>query len=408
MSDELLKEKLRLIEESRVPETPAPPRRKLAYIREISDISHICSSSEKVVATVDGWKVAVDPRMFNKGDLALFIEIDAFLPAADKRFKSLGALQIYNEIPGYRVQTRVFGSGKNKVLSQGILLPLADFPEVNDTIQILRDGLSWLKSKEVIKKLILMFHEGMDFSELLKITKWVEPEEKTVSQLGHFPTLIHKTNHERVQKCPNLFTKAKYKHRVYQESVKMDGTSMTVYFVNNGNEAAYRSLHRMHPGCVGAHMIWPNGRFGVCSHHHDLNELGDSMYWAAARAAGLPAKLARLGRSVAVQGELCGDGIHRNREGLPPGAREFFVFAIWDIDRQAYLHPRETERRAGELGLKHVPVLGYVRIRDIASSQDDLLQRAARRDGEGLVFKCVQDGRWFKVISNTYLLENDL
>lgn len=55
--------------------------------------------------------------------------------------------------------------------------------------------------------------------------------------------------------------------------------------------------------------------------------------------------------------------------------------------------------------LKHVKVMGYHRLRDIAESHEDLISLAEVRGGEGLVFKSCVDDRWFKVLSPQWIVE---
>lgn len=84
---------------------------------------------------------------------------------------------------------------------------------------------------------------------------------------------------------------------------------------------------------------------------------------------------------------------------------------MFDIDRQERLKPGETVLRTKQLGIQHVPVFGEVNLHAIASSNKDLLKRAEGtgingKQREGLVYKNVVDGRWFKVIANDYLLNH--
>jgi RNA ligase (TIGR02306 family) len=158
-------------------------------------------------------------------------------------------------------------------------------------------------------------------------------------------------------------------------------------------------------------MVRQNGRIGVCSRNQDLHEFGGSKFWELARKYQLPEKLERIGKNLAIQGELVGNTICKNRLGYKKGEHDFFVFSIFDVDQQRYLNPRETEKRTSQIGLKHVPVLGYVKIQDIAKSRDDLLHRAEGigmngKKREGLVYKNVDNGQAFKVIANNYLLSH--
>jgi ATP-dependent RNA circularization protein (DNA/RNA ligase family) len=63
------------------------------------------------------------------------------------------------------------------------------------------------------------------------------------------------------------------------------------------------------------------------------------------------------------------------------------------------------------LGLKHVPVHGYIVLNETAQTIGQILDRAegqgingAKR--EGIVFKHVESGFSFKAISNSYLLKH--
>lgn len=214
------------------------------------------------------------------------------------------------------------------------------------------------------------------------------------------------TTNQILQDCPNLFTKPKYNFYDYQESVKLDGASMSVYFVKSCTNK-FHDLNPLPEGELGSNMALKNGRFGVCSKNNDLHELAPCHfgYWKVALLNDLPAKLAKLNRNIAIQGEICGPAINQNREKLDK--TQFYVYAMWDIDAQKYLEPGLVEKMAYKLGLQHVPVIRYVRIRSIAGCHNDLRRLADERPGEGLVYKCVRDGRSFKVHSPAYKVRHN-
>src|SRR5690606_28178781 len=125
------------------------------------------------VATVDGWKVVVKKGEFKVGDIAVYFEIDSFLPESDPRYAFLmKSKRTFNGVVGHRLRTiRLRGQ-----VSQGLLLPIHEFPE------------AWYVSYKTL-------------DELLGITKWEKP---LPSQLagkvkGYFPSFIRKTDQERVQ-----------------------------------------------------------------------------------------------------------------------------------------------------------------------------------------------------------------
>ncbi|ROW13172.1 hypothetical protein VPNG_04858 [Cytospora leucostoma] len=367
-------------------------------------------------AEIDGWTCQVPPRAFREGEIVLYFENDSFLPAADNRFASLRPLQTFDGNLGYRVKTRRFGTDEIKIVTQGYLYPVEKFPEIWDEVSIVRQVVAMVPtslSERTVNLIILAIYRQTNWAESLGIKKWVATQpiqpQSEHSRLGNFPKRIFSgTDITRLQDCPNLFWHAKYQNRTYQESVKMDGASMTVYFVRK-NSRYFDELNPL-PEKVGPNSVLGNSRFGVCSKNYDLNELKpcNHGYWRTALQYDLPSKLSKLGRNIAISGELCGDGINGNREGIPSGKKEFFVYWIFDIDRQKRLDPREVIVRAEQLGLKHVPVLGYVKIPEIAEGHRDLQKRADEKQGEGLVFKCLEDGRSFKVLSNIYLEKHDV
>jgi ATP-dependent RNA circularization protein (DNA/RNA ligase family) len=124
------------------------------------------------------------------------------------------------------------------------------------------------------------------------------------------------------------------------------------------------------------------------------------------------------GRSIAVQGELIGEGIQGNKEKIK--GHKFFIFDIWDIDAQQYVpmsqrHGFYTAMVAMNTDMKqyvaHVPVLDLaMKLGDDFKTIDDILAFADgpsyNRDTmrEGVVFKSRDGAFSFKAISNKWLL----
>ena len=455
-------------------------KRKLVTVRRIASLAPV--NQKHSVATVDGWKVVVqNDRGFVEGNLVVFFEVDSFVPARSK-FDALfadtaGPLVSFDNEEGYRVGSQTWTDWrKNEIISQGHIFHLADFPHIEKKVRDLRME----RSRTHTDTQFADFIRGVDFSDALGVKKWesaaaaaATARESPGSRPGDGgiaddnlkgseaapaaptahpkpPAFVRKTDMERVQNCPNLFTKAKYRHFVFQESLKMDGATTTVYFVRR-DSPYFASLPPLPspPAAAAAyeatflrHAVHPDGRFGVCSRNRDLlphlllppppssssdpaqvhahaNTHTLALYWQAAIDAGLHRTLPALGRSVAVQAELVGPAIQGNPYGYRPGrdAHELFVFAAVDVDGAPpssssspsspppRWHPRKVEALAARLGLRHVPVLGYGTIWSVARCHRDLLDRAELKRGEGLVFKSCDDGRWFKVLSNRWILE---
>ena len=47
----------------------------------------------------------------------------------------------------------------------------------------------------------------------------------------------------------------------------------------------------------------------------------------------------KFGRNIALQGEIMGEGIQGNNEGLK--GQDFYLYNIWDIDTKCYVSPAE-------------------------------------------------------------------
>lgn len=398
---------------------------RLVSIRKIKSVNETKVENRWLtLAEIDGWLCLVPNRSFKPGDLVLYFQIDSFLPVSNAEFGKQQPLITLGGKLGHRVKTKRLGTGAETVTVQGLVYPLEKFPEIHTEVQIVRESMERINTSESqMSAIILALYRNENWAEKLGVLKWSETKQalndvqQQQAKVGKLPThLFPKTDISRLEDCPILFTKQKYKRLEYQESVKMDGTSMTVYFMNKQSRL-YQLLNAIPTTTEtgpGPHMELENGRFGVCSKNQELHELAGSKgdptgYWAAALRLDLPAKMARLGHNIAIQGELCGHNINQNRERIASEQAEFFVFGMYHMDTRKHIDPRKVVVRAQELGLQHVPVLGYFKIQDIAGDREDLKKRARQREGEGLVYKCLQDGgRSFKVISSTYLLEHNL
>jgi RNA ligase (TIGR02306 family) len=118
-------------------------------------------------------------------------------------------------------------------LSQGLLLPLNMFPDVN------------------------FVDKDKDYSEDIGVIKWEQPIPACLGGdvEGMFPTsLMPKTDQERIQNLSKWFDK--YKDIIFEETEKLDGSSCTIY--------------------------WNEDKFGVCSRNLDLTESESNSFWKIA------------------------------------------------------------------------------------------------------------------------------
>jgi RNA ligase (TIGR02306 family) len=340
--------------------------RKLASIRRIADIQPIQGADAIVVATVDGWKVVVKKDEFQVGDLAVYLEIDSWVPTELAAFLSKGQEpREYNSVKGERLRTiRLRGQ-----VSQGLLLQLSEQLKDSVVIYNLNTGTS------------TVIEEGADLTEFLGIQKWEAPiPAQLAGQVrGMFPTsLIPKTDQERIQNC---FQEIQDKGDVtYEVTMKLDGTSCTIF-------------------------RW-EGELRVCSRNLELKvneENKDNTLVSMALKIG-----DNIPEGFAFQGELMGPGIQGNREGFKE--HRFFVFDVFDIRRHEYYSPRVRRAFCHTLELEHVPVLG-----EDWRAPESVEAGLALAEGpsithkvrEGLVWKCNKDPSFsFKIISNQFLLKS--
>lgn len=102
--------------------------RKLASIQRIWKIEPIEGADRIELAHVLGWQCVVNKGQFQPMDIAVYFEIDSFLPIRDEfefmRSSSYKKTDIMGE--GFRLRTMRFRGQ----ISQGLLLPISQFPEI--------------------------------------------------------------------------------------------------------------------------------------------------------------------------------------------------------------------------------------------------------------------------------------
>jgi RNA ligase (TIGR02306 family) len=370
--------------------------RKLATIRRIADIQPIEGADAIEVATVDGWKVVIKRGEFEVGDLAVYLEIDSWVPHELAPFLSKGSVpREYNGVKGERLRTiKLRGQ-----VSQGLLLPVDHvdgYPFITGWFH--EDGIGT----------IVIAAEGRDVTECLNIQKWEAPIPAQLQgqAKGTFPTsLIPKTDQERIQNCfGDIQKRAKrfatekvwnsdtqtldersvvipddFEEPTYEVTLKLDGSSMTIF-------------------------RW-EGELRVCSRNMELKineENKDNTFVAMALKIG-----DKIPDGFAFQGELMGPGIQGNREGFKE--HQFFVFDIFNIQEHVYLRPFARRLECKQRGLDHVPMFGYVWYAPesvesgLAIAEGPSINHKIR---EGLVWKCNEDPSFsFKTISNKFLLK---
>lgn len=334
--------------------------RKLATVQMIEDVLPIEGAEFIEKIRIKGWWCVAKKGEFKKGDKCIYHEIDSLLPPVEQyNFLAKGTslkktiIDTGKEVEGYRLKTvRLRGQ-----ISQGLALPLSLF-KMDETLGI-----------------------DTDVSELLNIYKYNPPLDASISgdAKGYIPGYIPRTDEERVQNCIPLLEQ--YKGHHFYGTSKIDGTSCTFFKYEN--------------------------EFEACGHNINFKESNRNIFWILAKKYDLINKLLE---GYAVQGEVAGEGIQKNRLKLK--GVDFYSFYVFDIKNHQYLELDDMNIFIKDLGLKMVPVIYEDFILD--HSCDELLKLAdipsplnPDLPQEGIVFRLKgnTDKISFKVISNEYLLK---
>ena len=93
----------------------------MATIRKIDNIESIDGADLIQVATIGGWKVVIKKDEYKIGDLAIYFEIDSWIPTEMAPFLSKGhEPRVYNGVKGEKLKSIKLRG----VCSQGLLLKL--------------------------------------------------------------------------------------------------------------------------------------------------------------------------------------------------------------------------------------------------------------------------------------------
>jgi RNA ligase (TIGR02306 family) len=350
--------------------------RKLASVQRVLEVLPIENADAIELIRINGWQCVTKKGEFRSGDLGVYLEIDS-IPPDTERFRFLwtpkpktpdstdmGLIAEPLERPAkFRIRTmRLRGA-----LSQGLFLPLTSFPELAGA------GVS----------------EEDDVTALLQIEKYEPPQPAGMGDWrAAFPAFVPKTDEMRVQSVPNVLDELRGKP--YAITLKYDGTSATY--------------------CVDSR----DASFHACGRNQSIHE-GANLYWQMARKYDIEAVLRQFPQ-YAVQGEIVGPGIQKNRLGLKEVS--FFVFNVYDIRGACYLGHRETREFLSRAG---IPMVETIEIGEaFAYEQEDLLTLAEGKyagttnEREGIVIRPQEEqqsptlgGRLsFKAISNRFLLKD--
>lgn len=342
--------------------------RKLATLRKIDSLSPIEGADVIEKATIDGWNVVVKKGEFKEGDDCLYFEIDSLLPDWPQ-YEFLRKSSWNDKLGKYRLKTAKLRG----VVSQGLALPLSSFSDMN---------INWS-----------LYNTGDNLTELFEVEKYEPPIPVSLGgDVNKFTWPISKTDEERVQNIPEVINKIVGKP--YYITVKLDGSSASFMLTKNDEGEI---------------------EFHACSRNYSIRRKEGNTIWKIADKYNIEKKLKdwylATGEMLALQGEIVGPGIQKNKLNLPD--HDFYIFNIVDV---------ETNKRKCQESMftmfPHIPMVPLLESGDSFSyNMEDILEMAegkyrdhipsavAKQEMEGIVIRSKDQSISFKAISNRFLLK---
>lgn len=383
--------------------------RALAYPVIIEEIRPIPNYDRVEHARVGGWWCIVQKDVFNVGDKALYIEVDSRVPSNDKRFEFL-------EKRHYKVKTLKMC----KVYSQGLIMPLSDFPELKDK-EIHEDvtkllGITYYVEEDNARKAksnpnekynrMAARHRNLAKKPWFKwLMKRLWGRKLLFVFLGNakdkpkqFPSWIKKTDEDRIENVMWMLDDKE----PYVITEKIDGTSTTAFLDTTGKK--------------------PD--FGVCSRNvrqidenqeSYISQMNDcpNVYWEMVFKYNMEDALKKIAKEykvdrVVLQGETYGLAVQGNKYKLDE--RRFAAFnLVFDGVRLGSIQAKEI------LDKYDIPFVPIIEADYILPNQDEFEEFKKSADGKSMINnKCLREGfvyrsqdgqKSFKNVSRKFLLK---
>lgn len=386
-------------------------KRALAYTVTVDEIREIPGYDRVEHARVGGWWIIVAKAdNIKPGDICVYFEVDSKVPATDERFAFL-------EKRNYKVKTLKMC----KVFSQGLLMPIALFPEIK-TIEVHIDVTDLLSIKyavdednerkaakvnkdkkyqsmaarnaKLFKKPFFRWLMRREWGRKLLFAFFGKKKDNPRGWPTHFE-FIHKTDEER---CENMPWVLGYE-RPLIVTEKLDGTSTTFIL-----ERKDRNKYEFY---VLSRNVRQADEKQECYHDHNI-------YWDMAFKYNIENKLmGYLQRYpelsyVCVQGESVG-----SVQGNPLKLKEDQFFAFNFIDSEHGRYDSVTGRAICDLmDIPWVPILDTEF--HMPTDMEEFKQMATAPSAvnpdvmrEGIVLRDPTNDFSFKNVSREYLMKHN-
>lgn len=387
-------------------------KRALAYTVTVDEIREIPGYDRVEHARVGGWWIIVAKAdNIKPGDMCVYFEVDSKVPATDERFAFL-------EKRNYKVKTLKMC----RVFSQGLLMPIALFPELGEEPEIHTDVTEQLGIKyavdednerkaakvnkdkkyqsmaarhvKLFKKPFFRWLMRREWGRKLLFIFFGKKKDNPRGWPTHFPH-IHRTDEERIENLPWVLGY----ERPLIVTEKLDGTSTTFILERKGkNKYEFYVLSR---------NVRQADEKQECYHDHNI-------YWDMAFKYDVENKLRKYLEAhpeltyVCLQGESVG-----SVQGNPLKLKEddFYVFNF--INSKDGRIPAPIARvGVEEMGMKWVPILDIdfhmptdmEEFKQMATAPSVVNPNVMR---EGIVLRDPTNDFSFKNVSREYLMSHN-
>lgn len=384
--------------------------RMLAYIVTVDEIKPLEGYDRVEYARVHGWWCVVHKNELHVGDKAVYFEIDSLVNKDDKRFA-------FMEPKKYRVKTQKMC----KVVSQGLLLPLTEFPELNNfnvgddvtkilgvTYYVKEDNERKAKGENPNAKYNRM---AAQHPKLAKNSwfKWFMKRlwgrkflylflgNKKQDDKYKFPNWIKRTDEDRIENMPWMLESKE----PFVCTEKIDGTSTTMFIDCTKRKHDFGVCSR------NVRQLTPDQK----NYHSSLNGDVGNVYWEMAYKYNVAEALEDIAQKynvnrVVLQGETYGESVQSNPLGI--NGREFAAFnLIFDGERLGSL---DAKKILDDYDIPFVPIIDsefympdiFEKLKQQADGKSVINPKRLR---EGFVYRSYDGKQSAKNVSIKYLLK---
>ena len=410
-------------------------QRELAYLVTVDEIREIPNYDRICQYRVGGWWLVSGKGDYQVGDTALYIEIDSLCPYIeefaflDEQFNDAGEKIRPDR---HKIKTQRFARGT--ALSQGLLCPLKDFPqlqgkevgyfcteELGITYYEKEDNVRKASNEQLVnmkveKRLERWSRKHKFLSKFKFIREWKrkailnrikKQQQKKKSDWNLRMPEISKTDEER---CQNCFNQMKALNLKWMITEKIDGTSST-FFKRRGKKELFTVASR--------NVIYDAPEKEDRNFYKDTD---GNVYLKMAEKYNIEQLFDNILRDnptfeyICLQGETYGGTIQKRNYGPEHRFALFNVIYQEKGKNQVRLNPLAMLKQVEEWNklystqVECVPILE--KEFELPETCDELLEYAASEkskiDGgmrEGVVFRSIEGRNSFKAVSNEFLLK---